>query len=287
MSQEWSLTPGYQQPKRKGKAAIITGAVLLVAAVIIGIIGTAGIANGVSKLGLDTAQTAFGPATLDVQLEGGSSYVVYEFGTLSQRAGITPDDVTVTDPSGAAVAVQGMGDIGQSFNDGAQDLSAVAQFSTTTTGSYAVTVATEGAEFMVGPSISSFIGLGLFGLAIAFAVLLGIIGLVVLIVGLVRRAGSKPKPAAYGYPAGAVGAGYGAAAQPGAAPAQTYVAPDLTPQPQIFEQAPSEQPTFASPTPAPAPAPAAALPPAGWYPDPGRPGGQRYWDGQQWTEHQA
>ncbi len=27
--------------------------------------------------------------------------------------------------------------------------------------------------------------------------------------------------------------------------------------------------------------------PAGWYPDPGRPGGQRYWDGQQWTEHQA
>jgi len=32
------------------------------------------------------------------------------------------------------------------------------------------------------------------------------------------------------------------------------------------------------------PAPA-LMPPAGWYPDPGRPGAQRYWDGTTWTEH--
>jgi len=284
MSQEWALTPGYAQPKRKGKAAIITGAVLLGVAVVMGIVGAVGIANGVSKLGLENAQTAFGPATLDVQLEGGSTYVVYEFGTISQRAGITPNDVSVTDPSGNPVAVRGMGDIGQSFNDGANDLSAVAQFSTTSAGNYSVAVATEGAEFMVGPSITSFIGLGLFGLAIAFAVLLGIAGLIVLIVGLVRRASSKPQVAAY--PAGAVGAGYGT-------PAQPYVAPAQTQQPQIFEQAPAEQQQpFASPAAQQQPfvppvAPAPALPPAGWYPDPGRPGGQRYWDGQQWTEHQA
>ncbi len=29
------------------------------------------------------------------------------------------------------------------------------------------------------------------------------------------------------------------------------------------------------------------LPPAGWYPDPHDPSGQRYWDGAQWTEHAA
>ncbi len=30
----------------------------------------------------------------------------------------------------------------------------------------------------------------------------------------------------------------------------------------------------------------AALPPAGWYPNPGGPG-QRYWDGHEWTQHYA
>ncbi len=31
----------------------------------------------------------------------------------------------------------------------------------------------------------------------------------------------------------------------------------------------------------------AATPPPGWYPDPGQPASLRWWDGVQWTQHQA
>jgi hypothetical protein len=39
--------------------------------------------------------------------------------------------------------------------------------------------------------------------------------------------------------------------------------------------------------PSPEPTPPPPLPPAGWFPDPSGSGSQRYWDGQQWTEHRA
>lgn len=279
MSQEWSLTQGTQPVKRKGKAAIITGIVLIVLALVAGIAGIAGIANSVNGIASESTEPFAAPNTITVSLESGKTYVVYELETTAGKGSIQISDITVTDPSGAGVSVTGMGAFGESFNQGSETFLAVGQFVTPTTGTYTIDVATEGTTFMVGPSLGSFIGIGVAGLAIVFAVLLGIAGLIVLIIGFVRRASSKPA---------AVGTGY----QAGAVTAQPYVAPAQAPQPQIFEQPASEQaPAQPFVTPAPAapvaPAPAAALPPAGWYPDPGRPGGQRYWDGQQWTEHQA
>ena len=56
---------------------------------------------------------------------------------------------------------------------------------------------------------------------------------------------------------------------------------------QPFTQQPYAQQPYAAPTPQQqAPQPQAG-PPAGWYPDPGRAGGQRYWDGTRWTDHTA
>ncbi|MFC6237328.1 DUF2510 domain-containing protein [Longivirga aurantiaca] len=279
MSQEWSLTQGAQPVKRKGKAAIITGIVLIVLALVAGIAGIAGIASGVGSIASESTEPFAAPNTITVSLESGKTYVVYELEAAAGQGSMQISDITVTDPSGATVPVTGMGSFGQGFNEGADSFVAVGEFVTSTTGTYTIDVTTEGTTFMVGPSLGSFIGLGLSGLAIVLAALLGIAGVIVLIIGLVRRASSKPAAVGTGYPAGAV-------------TAQPYVAPAQAPQPQIFEQPASEQaPVQPFVTPAPAapvaPAPAAALPPAGWYPDPGRPGGQRYWDGQQWTEHQA
>ena len=281
MSQEWALTPGYEQPKRKGKGAIITGAVLMVVGLVLGIVGIVGIpATGASAVAAFAAPVT-SPASSLNQLDADKDYVVYQL--LDATADrISAADVTVQAPDGSTVRLTDVVDSADSYTSGSETFVSVASFSAPITGQYTTTVGVPGAIFVVGPGLSAIGQVVVWGLLIGLATILGIIGLVVLIVGLVRRSSSKPKAVAYGYPAaGAAAPGYGT-------PAQPYVAPGQTPQPQIFEQAPGEQ-QFATPAPAdPTPPPAAAaLPPAGWYPDPGRPGGQRYWDGQQWTEHQA
>ena len=282
MSQEWALTPGYEQPKRKGKGAIITGAVLMGLGLVLGIVGIAGItATGASAIAAFAAPVTAPGSSLN-QLDANKDYVVYQL--LDATADpISAADVTVVAPDGSNVRLTDVVDATDSYTSGSDTFVSVASFNAPVTGQYTTTIGVPGAVFVVGPGLSAVGQVVVWGLLIGLATILGIIGLVVLIVGLVRRSNSKPKPVAYGYPAGAVGAGYGT-------PAQPYVAPAQTPQPQIFEQPASSEPqAFATPAPAAPtpPAPAAALPPAGWYPDPGRPGGQRYWDGQQWTEHQA
>jgi hypothetical protein len=274
MTQEWSLTPAYTAPRPKGRGAIITGVVLLVVGIVLGVVGIVGVVSSMSGLISGFGAPQVTPVTISRVLEGGTTYAVYETPTAGSRSGgdgsvgsVTSSDVTVTDPSGQPVAVAGPGLMTQTYTNNARTFDAVAMFTATTTG---VTAFTRALGWV------SLIGLG---------ALAGLVGLITLIVGLVRRSSSRRAVAtpSHATPVQVSGTGY-----PGdAATAQPYAAPTPTPTPT---PTPAGQPALAEPPaqpPVPQPVAPPALPPAAWYPDPERPGGQRYWDGAAWTEHRA
>jgi hypothetical protein len=263
-------------PARRGRGAIVTGLVLLAVGVVLAVVGIVGFGATASSLisGLGSPQTT--PLELPKSLDAGTTYAVYELATSGSGAtgdpflgNIGPGDVTVTAPDGSSVHVDEAPSMTQTFKDGAKTYVVVATFDPQTSGSYVVSIATEGSTVIVAPSITAVAKalpwLGLIG----FGGLLVLAGIIVVIIGLVRRS-SKPAVAAT-YPA----SGY---------PVQGYPTPGYG-APATQQPPTSSAPAYPAPT-QPAPPPA-GLPAAGWYPDPQRPGGQRYWDGTSWTENRA
>jgi hypothetical protein len=299
MAQDWSLTPAaVQPPALRGKGALITGLVLLVVGVVMaiaGIVGTvAAAANFITGFGspVDT------PTTISRSLTGGTTYMIYELttsgtGTASDPFGfsIPMSDITVTAPDGSTVPLQDPGKLSTTFSDGNDSFIGVVTFDPPATGVYKVAIATEGATVILAPSFTAFGSALVWVALIGLGALLAFVGIILLIVGAVRRSSSKRRQreaaAAAGYP-GLPSPGYPTGPAPGASP----YAPPATPYaPPTEPYAPPVTPE-AAPAPIPAvesvvPPVAAALAPAGWFPDPDRPGGQRYWDGAAWTEHRA
>jgi hypothetical protein len=298
MSQDWSLTPAAAAPPQvKGKGMIWTGAVLLVVGMVLVVAGIIGVVASAASLINGFGSPVSTPTTVTRTLDGGTTYAVYERSSLVSGSGtledpllatVSPADITVTGPGGVVVPVKDPGQMTQTFTNGGKEYFAVATFDAPTTGSYEIAIASEGAEVLVAPSFSAFGRSVAWVAAIGLGGLLALVGLVLLIIGLVRRASSK-KAVAAPYAATAYG-------QQTAAPPTTYQQPAYQ-QPTYEQPAPAAADPFASPSGEPAQQPVAPpvaaqpapplSPPAGWYPDPGRPGGQRYWDGSAWTEHTA
>jgi hypothetical protein len=313
MAQEWSLTPQPAPVKPRGKGAIITGIVLLVAGLLAFVGGFIGVGLSAADLVKDFGSPQTTPTTISRQLTAGTTYAIYEAsvsGTGTQSdplfGNVLTEDITVTGPGGINVPVQDPGTTVQTYDSNGERFGAVATFDPPTTGTYTVEVKTLGSTVVLAPSFTAFARAAVWGILILLGVLLGIVGLILLIVGLVRRSKSRKQAGGYvpSYPTPgqpqAYAQPYGTQPSYGGNPYGASTEPSLTPEPvaqPFIEQPGTEQPVFATPAPAPAApqpvapqpvaAPVQALPPAGWYADPQRPGGQRYWDGATWTQHTA
>ncbi|MFN8040272.1 MAG: hypothetical protein U0Q07_13755 [Acidimicrobiales bacterium] len=225
--------------QKKGKGVVI-GIVLIVLSFVVFGAGIAVFAVALS--GISTDFRTVGSGTSSVQLSAG------EHGVYSTRSNFTAPDVSIKGPNGEDVAITNSSS-SSTYTVNSDSYNGIGTFNAPSSGTYTVTVTPDsistGSGFSssskstvaIGPSISALGGTvalalgGIFG-GIGLGSVLFIIGVIVLIVGLVRRSKAKNPPTTpYG--------GYGAPAYPGYPPAQGYAQPQAPTYPQPQPQAPT------------------------------------------------
>ena len=214
------LRPGDAgRPPRGGRWAWITGAVLVVISLIVGAVSLAHLGNlgsGAARPFLDAITTPSRQTPVDAQvpLKAGT-YVVFELTGHTSRKGpitvttrdsprVTTNTFTVQAPDGTWCAVTGALGMSQTITRGPDLYTGVLQVQIPADGDYHVRLDTRDhvvRSVILAPSLASglgqaapaALGLGLAGLLLAA-------GLVVLLIGLLRRRPSRVAAPSTGYP---------------------------------------------------------------------------------------
>jgi hypothetical protein len=221
--------------------------VFMVVGAIVGITGIALFAgHAVHDLDNITHYDGTAPADDTTPLDSGT-WEIYVLDGSSSNPTVLPTDVTVTGPSGSTIPVRAVpSNITETVTTPGSRYVAEVRFDVPQSGDYRVAIdGPPGTKVAIARSITDIVKhsvgwLALFGVGL----FVGFTGLVMLIVGIVRRRRARQPVAAWA----------------GGYPPQQQAYP-----PQAYQQA-------------------AVTPAAGWYPDPSIPGTQRYWDGTKWTD---
>jgi Protein of unknown function (DUF2510) len=249
---------GTDQPTKKAGPRLVVAIIVIIIGTITGI---GGLAAGITSAVHDVRGIATGisPGTVSRHLDTGTWEVYGGDGS----GEFQPSDVTVTGSDGTQIPTRPLGNnTTQSRTSGGVSYDGEVEFTISRAGQYRVHVGGEpGTPYLLSKSFGDVVKhAALWFVVMGFGILIGIIGVVLLIVGIVRRRNRR-------YPS-MQGGGYQVASFGGSG----------------IPPAPGQPGQPGQPVGQPVAQPAANQPPAAWYPDPSIAGSSRWWDGTRWTD---
>jgi hypothetical protein len=186
---------------RRGQRTMIVGTILIVASVIIGVTSVVVVGTSMGRPLYETMTNPARATPVDEKLTlRAGRYAVFGLTEPTTDAGdtaeITAKDVKVTGPDGKAVVTSNFGSLSEDLTRSEGVYTGAVRFTTPVDGEYRVRVSTKNAQVVIAPALGSGFSAVLGWLIAGFlSGLTFLLGVVLLIVGAVRRRRSKRQPA--------------------------------------------------------------------------------------------